>query len=115
MVKATNILFENPKKLPTLAFLKESFGIDYDSNFQQFNSLQCEIKMKNCVQILAGGMYSLQEFIDDYYEMDFVKFRSKFNQKLKRSITADGFIQNIDGSKENLPIRDFAMFANKQR
>ena len=107
MIQAKSILFDKPKKLPTLKLLKESFGIDYDSNFQQFNSLQCEIKVKNYVQILAGGMYPLQEFLDDYYEMEFVQMRSKFKQKLKRIISSEGYIQSIDDSNEQLPIRDF--------
>jgi hypothetical protein len=65
--------------------------------------------------ILSGGTYFLQEFLTDFYEMDFSKFRTKFYHKLKRKITEEGFIKNIDGSTEQLPIRDLAFFANKQK
>jgi len=38
MTKAKDIRFEEYKRLPTLALLKNDFGIEYDFKTQQFNS-----------------------------------------------------------------------------
>ena len=115
MVQAKDILFAQPKRLPAPWLLNITFGIKFNSSSQQFDTLHFEIEVNGFIHILSGGTYFLQEFITDYYEMDFSKFRTKFYHKLKRKITEEGFIKNIDGSMEQLPIRDLAFFANKQR
>ena len=115
MVQAKDISFVERKSLPTVCLLNTTFGIKYNSNSQQFDTQNYEIELNGFIQILAGGTYFLFEFISDYYEMDFTKFRAKFNKKLRRKINEEGYIKSIDGSKEQLSIRDLAFFANKER
>ena len=115
MVKAKDISFAESNRLPALGLLNETFGIKFNSSSQQFDSQHFEIELNGFTHILSGGTYCLQEFITDYYELDFSKFISKFNQKLRRSISEEGFIKSIDGSVEQLPIRDLAFFANRER
>ena len=71
--------------------------------------------MNGFTHILSGGIYEVEEFITDYYELEFKHFRSKFSYKLKRSINEKGFINSIDGSIQRMPIRDLLFFANKER
>ena len=85
-----NIIFAQPKSLPTLGQLKNVFGINFDAISQEFDRRYFEVQLKGFTQILATGTYSLQEFITDYYEMELSLFRHKLSQKLTRGITEKG-------------------------
>ena len=115
MVKAKDIKFAEPKRLPTLSQLKKTYGINFNSVSQEFDTQQIEIEVNGFTHILSGGTYGVEEFITDYYELDFGHFRSKFYYKLKRKVDEKGFIKTIDRSTKKLPIRDLAFFANKER
>ena len=115
MVKAKDIVFAEPKRLPTLSQLKKTHRINFNSITQQFDTQHIEIEVNGFTHILSGGTYEVEEFITDYYEADFSHFKSKFYYKLKRRITEKGFVNSIDGSTQKVPIRDLAFFANKER
>ena len=116
MVKAKDIKFAEPKRLPTLSQLKNTYGINFNSISQEFDTQHnIEIEVNEFMYIMPGGTYAVEEFITDYYELDFIHFQSKFYYKLKRRITKKGFIETVDGSTQQMPIRDLAFFANKER
>lgn len=115
MATAKNLLFAEPKQLPPLTTLAATFGIKFNSVSQEFDSQGFEFELNGFTYILSGGTYALNEFISDYYEMDFVQFTSKFYYKLKRRLSEKGYIHNVDGSIHQMPIRDLAYFANKER
>lgn len=114
-VKRLTFTEADKKTLPSLEHLRETYGISFNAVSEHFDSQQFEIEVNGFTHILSGGAYSLQEFIDDYYEMELNAFRTKFYKKLKRRINKDGYIQSINESGEQLPIRNFAYYANKQR
>ena len=115
MVHVKSLTFTEPKRLPTLAQLRETYGISFNTVFQHFDSLQFEVEINGFTHILSGGTYYLKEFIADYFEMELGRFRTKFYQKLRRRLSIEGYIQSIHGGGEQLPIRNLAYFANKQR
>ena len=115
MAKVKNLIFAQPKTLPTLGLLKNVFGINFNAISQEFDSRHFEVQLNGFAQILAGGTYSLQEFITDYYEMELSPFCHMFSQKLKRGITERGFIKPINGATQQMAVRDLAFFASQQR
>ena len=115
MVKVKSISFAEPKRLPTLAQLRSTYGICFDIIFQHFGSQQFEVEINGFTHILSGGTYCLKEFIADYFEMELDDFQTKFYRKLRRQINSQGYITSINGSGDQLPIHNLAYFANKQQ
>ena len=99
MVRACELVFSEPKRLPNAGFLK-GVGIVYDAGLQL-------LKAKND-QSQTG--YPLREFIDDYYKLALDAFKRKFYNLLGCNIDDRGYVL-YQGKK--LPIRDLAFFANK--
>ena len=80
------------KKLPTQREL-ESFGIEFNS------------------RLTESGVYKLDEFKHDYYNMDFEDFDEKLHAKLGCRLSTDGYVV-YRGSK--FPVKNIAFFANYQ-
>ena len=94
MNKVSSLNNKEPRKLPTQRDL-ESFGIEFNSRLERFET--------------DSGVYKLDEFKDDYYEMDFEDFKEKLHSTLGCSLSPDGFVV-YQGSK--LPLKNIAFFAN---
>jgi hypothetical protein len=107
MVKAKDLYFSEPKKLPRLQVLRDEFRIVFNLDQQRFE------KKLNCTGLLSeDGVYPLAEFVLDYYEMEFSAFKVKFERLLGCNLSEDGY---ITGNDKLLSIRDLSYFANKER
>ena len=105
MVKTKDVTFSEPKKLPTLQILRDVFGLDFNTAILGF---------ENQAQYSREEIYHLDEFISDYYEMELLDFRRKFEGRLGCKLNGDGYILGL--TREDLmPIRNLAYFANKER
>ena len=77
MVKAKDLSFIEPKKLPSLQTLVNDFGIDFNAAHQRFHK-----KVNNPALLSVEGIYPLADFVLDYYEMEFGNFKRKFERLL---------------------------------
>ena len=55
----------------------------------------------------------MADFILDYYEMEFLDFQQKFENRLGCKINERGYIMGLN-NRHLLPIRNMAYFANKE-
>ena len=107
MVKCKDFTSES-KTLPTIQTLQYNYGISYNS------ARQCFEKKLNFIPLKSEEVnYSLADFISDYYEMEFLEFRQKFENHLGCKINDRGYIIGLDNG-QLLPIRNLAYFANKE-
>ena len=100
MARACELVFSEPKRLPSDAVL-QGVGIVYDAGLQLF-------KDKND-QSRSG--YPLRAFIDDYYKLDLDIFKEKVLNLIGCDIDHRGCVLY---QEKKLPIRDLAFFANKE-
>ena len=107
MVKTNDLPFTEPKKLPKRQVLRDDFGIDFNSALQRFQK-----KLNNSILISEMGVYSLADFVLDYYEKEFGDFKLKFERLLNCKLNDKGYVIGKDG--QLMSIRNLAYFANKE-
>ena len=100
MARACELVFSEPKRLPNAGVL-ECVGIVYDAGLQL-------LKDKND-QSRPG--YPFKEFIDDYYKLDLDIFKEKGFKMIGFIIDDRSYILY---QENKLPIRDLALFTNKE-
>jgi hypothetical protein len=108
-VKAKDLLFIEPKKLPRLQILRDDFGIEFSTDHQRFERK----KLINSALLSGKGIYPLADFVLDYYEMEFSDFRRKVEHHLDCKLSESGYL--IGKDDKTMSIRDLSYFANKER
>ena len=87
MEKTNQLTFAEPKRLPTLDFLLDEFGIAFDTSHQCLRK-----KLNNSNLLLRELTYSLIELTSDYYQLDFVDFKRKIEYVLQCKMNNDGYL-----------------------